>query len=368
MKIAQIANISERVPPKKYGGTERVIYALTEELVHRGHDVTLFASGDSLTSARLVSVYHLSLREAKMADPYGLNPLALQNLGHAYIRQDEFDIIHDHSWLISLPTANLSKTPVVMTVHGAFDLNNRKLFETMTNINYVTISKAQAIPMPNLNYAGTVYNGLNMETYPFSDEHEGYLLYVGRIAMDKGTHYAIDVAQYLNKPLIIAAKLDPADQQYYKQYIEPRLSEQIRWVGEVTEEERNRLMSKALCFLHPVTWREPFGLTLIEAMACGAPVVAFKRGAIPEIVKNGKTGFVVEDVDEMIVAVSNIEKISREDCRKHALKNFNAKRMADEYEKIYYKILEEKITNSVKKNGFHPISSSVSTLPLEEKE
>src|SRR5438552_513601 len=158
MKIAQIANVAERVPPKKYGGTERVIYALTEELVHRGHDVTLFASGDSLTSANLVSIYNLSLREAKMADPYGLNPLALQNIGQAYIRQDEFDIIHDHSWLISLPTANLSKTPVVMTVHGAFDLNSRRLFETMKNINFVTISKSQSIPLPNLNYAGIVYN------------------------------------------------------------------------------------------------------------------------------------------------------------------------------------------------------------------
>ena len=351
MRIAQIASIAERVPPKKYGGTERVIYALTEELVHRGHQVTLFASGDSLTSAELSSSVQIPLSDSKIIDPYGLNPLALQNIGEAYMRQNEFDIIHDHNWLISLPTANLSQTPVVMTIHGSFDLYNRKLFESMDKIHYVSISKSQKIPLPNLPYAGTVYHGLNMETYPFSEEHDGYLLFVGRISMEKGVHFAIDVAQYLNKPLIIAAKLDPQDVAYYKQYIEPRLSEQIRWIGEVEEEERNRLMSKALCFLHPVTWREPFGVTLIEAMACGCPVVAFNRGAIPEIVKDGKTGFVVEDVNEMIIGVENIGKIKRETCHSYALKYFNAKRMTDAYETIYTNILKQKLT----KEGNHQI-------------
>lgn len=343
MKIAMIANVSERVPPPKYGGTERVVSTLTEELVRRGHDVTLFASGDSLTSATLVSVYPRSLRSARIPDPYGLSPQNLLNIGLAYQRQDEFDIIHDHNWLISLPTANLSRTPVAMTIHSAFDINNRKLFQTLNNVNYVTISKSQAVPLPNLNYAGNVYNGLNMETYPFSADNDGYLLWVGRISMEKGTHFAIDVAQYLNLPLILAAKLDPPDETYFKEYVKPRLSEQIRWVGEVNEEERNQLMSRALCFLHPVTWREPFGLTLIEAMACGCPVVAFKRGSSREIVKNGETGFVVEDVDEMVLAVSNINKISREACRKYALENFNAAKMADGYEEIYKKILSEKL-------------------------
>lgn len=364
MKIAMISNLSERVPPKKYGGTERIIYALTEELVHRGHDVTLFASGDSLTSAKLVSVFPRSLRDARTIDPYGLSPQNLLNIGLAYQRQDEFDIIHDHSWLISLPVASLAHTPVVMTIHGAFDINNRQLFETLNNINYVTISKAQAVPLPNLNYAGTVYNGLNMETYPFSAEHDNYLLWVGRISMQKGTHYAIDVAQYLNLPLIMAAKLDPADETYFKEYVKPRLSEQIRWVGEVNEEERNKLMSRALCFLHPVTWREPFGLTMIEALACGCPVVAFKRGSSRELIKNGKTGFVVEDVDEMVLAVSNIEKISREECRKYALENFNAKRMADGYEKVYKKILAEKSSKS--SANFSEINSNNRvSLPLK---
>lgn len=342
MKIAMVADISERIPPKKYGGTERVIYALTEELVARGHDVTLFATGDSLTSAKLVSVFPRSLREAKIADPYGLSPQRFDNIGLAYARQKEFEIIHDHNWIINLPTANIATTPTINTLHGAFDINNRHLFENLKNLKLVTISHSQAVPLPNLNYLGTVYNGLNMETFPFSREHDNYLLFVGRISWDKGVHFAIDVAQYLNLPLLIAAKLDSEDEQYFKDYIKPRLSEQIRWVGEVSDEERNKLMSRALCFLHPVNKREPFGLTVIEAQANGCPVVAFKRGAIPEIIIDGKTGFTVEDVDEMILAVQRTNTILRENCRNHVLENFNAKQMADGYVKIYEQLLERK--------------------------
>ncbi len=345
MKIAQIAPIIERVPPRKYGGTERVIHALTEGLVKLGHDVTLFASGDSKTSAKLISVFPKPLREVKFENLYGANPWMLLNLGLAYKMQDQFDIIHDHNNELSLPIANLAKTPVVMTIHGAFSENVKKIFQVLNNVNIVSISKAQRVPLPDLNYAGNVYNGLSMEDYPFSQENEGYLLYVGRISMEKGVHHAITVAQQLNLPLIIAAKLDPQalhDVAYYREYIEPKLSEQIRWIGEVDENERNQLMSKALCFLHPLTWREPFGLTLIEAMACGCPIIAFNKGSIPEIVINGKTGFIVDDVNEMIEAVKNIQKINRKACRDHSLKNFNAVRMAKEYERIYYQITGNK--------------------------
>ena len=181
-----------------------------------------------------------------------------------------------------------------------------------------------------------------MEKYPFSSTHDGYLLYVGRISVEKGVHFAIETALYLNLPLIIAAKLDTKDLAYFNQYIKPHLSESIRWIGEVSEEERNKLMSKAMCFLHPVTWKEPFGLTLIEAMACGCPVIAFKKGSIPEIIIHKKTGFVVLDIHEMIKAVKKINTIKREDCRKHALEKFNTKIMTDEYEKIYQKILNKK--------------------------
>lgn len=369
MKIAQIAPLIERVPPKKYGGTERVIYTLTEELVKMGHDVTLFASGDSITSAKLLSSYPKSLREAKINDVYGTNVQQMLAIGMAYEMQDEFDIIHDHNGHMSLPTANIAKTPVVMTLHGAFNPQNRRLFETLNKVHYVSISNSQRVPVPNLNYAGTVYNGLYLDNYPFSEEDEGYLLFVGRISMEKGVHHAIEVAQYLQLPLIIAAKLEAVDMQYFKEYVEPKLSDQIKWIGEVDEEERNLLMSKALCFLHPVTWREPFGLTLIEAMATGCPVVAFNRGSIPEVIEHGKTGFVVEDAEEMIEAVSNIKQIKRADCRARALGEFNAEKMARGYLEIYEKILKSKKEEKLIKKPVldMPLTKPILDTSLAEK-
>lgn len=339
MKIAQIAPLAERVPPKKYGGTERIVHALTEELVRRGHEVTLFASGDSQTSARLESVYPRALREAKLKDIYGTNDFTMLHMGLAYEFQDEFDIIHDHMAPLSMPIANLAETPVVATMHGPFTGQNRKLFEMLRSPHIVTISQAQLYPLPNINHAGTVHHGLSMESYPFSAEHDGYLLYVGRISSDKGVHFAVDVAQVLDMRLILAAKVEPVDLPYFKQYIEPRLSDRITWIGEVDEDERNRLMSRARAFLHPVVFREPFGLTLIEAGACGCPVIAFNRGAIPEIVKTGVTGYVVEDVEGMIDAIHNIDAIRREACRAHVLEHFNVGRMADGYEAIYQKLV-----------------------------
>lgn len=366
MRIAQIAPIIERVPPKKYGGTERVVYALVEELVKRGHDVTLFASGDSITSAKLISVYPKSLREARVKGLYSANNWTMLSIGVAYNMQEEFDIIHDHNNDLSIATANIANTPVVMSLHGAFTPHSKRLFETLNKPHLVAISKAQTVPAPHLNYAGVVHNGLNMSNYPSSEENDGYLLFVGRISEEKGVHNAIEVAQYLDLPLIIAAKLETslrADVQYFREKVEPNLSDQIKWVGEVEEAQRNELMSKALCFLHPVTWREPFGLTLIESMACGCPVVAFRRGSIPEIVVDKKTGFVVEDVEEMIEAVSNIHKIDRLTCRKHALENFTAERMADGYEKIYQEILKKEkrsskdINKTVEKDKEEPLMS-----------
>lgn len=341
MKIAQIAPIIERVPPKKYGGTERVVHGLTEQLVKMGHEVTLFASGDSITTAKLISVYPKALREAKVSDLYGLNIYTLLNIGLAYEHRRDFDIIHDHTGHLSLPAANVSDVPVVMTMHGPFTLEVRRAFRTLRNPHLVTISRSQSYPAPELNYAGNVYNGLRMEHYPFSKDHDGYLLFVGRLSMEKGVHHAIRVAQELDKELIIAAKLDPIDKAYFREYVEPMLSDQIRWIGEVDEEERNKLMSRAYCFLHPVTWREPFGLTLIEAMACGCPVVAFDKGSIPEIIIHGETGFVVPDLETMLDAVANIDNIDRKKCRDHALTNFSDSKMAQGYEEIYKKILNE---------------------------
>ncbi|MBI2601334.1 glycosyltransferase family 4 protein [Candidatus Daviesbacteria bacterium] len=348
LRIGIIAPIAERVPPVKYGGTERVIYALTEELVRRGHEVTLFASGDSSTSARLVSLYPKALTAAKLEDAFGPNLMTMHHIGFAYSLQNQFDVIHDHTikcW--SLPTANISQTPVVMTLHGPISVYEKKIFDSLRNPYLVTVSKSQAYPAPNLNYIANVYHGLNMRNYPFSEKHDSYLLFVGRISREKGVHFAIEVAQYLNIPLIIAAKLNsiknvPEDVVYFKEYIEPLLSDQIIFVGEVDEQERNKLMSKAMCLLHPITFREPFGLVMIEAMATGCPVVAFGLGSVPEIVNDGKTGFVVSDLNGMIDAILNIDSIDRRACRQYALKNFNDIQMTDKYEKVYREIVRLK--------------------------
>lgn len=350
LKIAQVANIAESIPPKRYGGTERVVSALTEELVKRGHEVTLFASGDSVTSAKLVSIYPKALRYSRALDNvFGANILSLLNMGYAYQRQDQFDIIHDHNGYLSLPAANLSKTPVVMTIHGYFGVNEKRIFENLKNPYLVSVSKAQAVSAPNLKFMGNVYHGLEMKHFPFSKKPGEYLLFTGRISMEKGVHFAIEVALYLAIPLIIAAKLDSTvdaahDVFYFKQFVEPKLSDQIKWVGEVSETERNKLMSNALCSLHPITWPEPFGLTIIESMACGTPVVAYNLGSIPEIIEDGKSGYVVEDVSSMIEAVTNIKKIDREYCREYVLSRFSVENMVNGYEKIYHKILSQNLT------------------------
>lgn len=343
LKIAQIAPLIESVPPKKYGGTERVVYALTEELVKRGHDVTLFASSNSKTSAKLESVLPKSLRESNPQQMYGLNEWLILHLGAAYKRSEEFDIIHDHNGIYGLPTAQLSKTPVVFTLHGSITPYNKRLYRDITGPSLVSISKSQTAPFPFIKTVANIYNGLPMEDYPFLKKVGKYLLYVGRICMDKGTHFAIDAAIDLNIPLIIAAKLDEVNNPYFKEYIEPRIdNDLIKWIGEVDEKKRNKLMKNALCLLHPITWREPFGLTLIEAMATGCPVVAFNKGSIPEIIINGKTGYVVDDLEEMIEAIKKVPQIDRAECRKHALKNFNQRIMTERYEDLYYEILYKK--------------------------
>ncbi|MBC7836863.1 glycosyltransferase family 4 protein [Acetobacteraceae bacterium] len=342
MKIAMIAPLVERVPPKKYGGTERLIHSLTEELIRRGHKVTLFASGDSLTSATLNSVAPKGLRELRIKPLYDVNPPLLQSLGRAFAdMKGEFDVIHDSSGYSTLPFAEMSETPVVMTIHGPILPAYMPLYREFRKANLVSISRDIGSDFGDLNHIGTVYNGLNMEYYPFSNEHDGYLLYVGRICHDKGTHNAILAAKRLNLPLIIAAKIEEteAGHRYFRKYVKPHLNSQIQWVGEVDEEERNKLMTRAMAFLHPAPWREPFGLTLIEAMACGAPVIAFNRGSIPEIIQDGKTGFVVNNVDELCDAIRKIDTIDRAYTRKYSLENFNEKRMTTGYEEAYKKVI-----------------------------
>ncbi len=327
MKIVQLAALIERVPPRRYGGIERFVHYLTEELVRRGHEVTLFATADSKTKAKLVSSAPHPLREMHVADTAAFT---LLNVARVYNNAAKFDIIHNQLDYFALPTAALSETPTITTLHGSINLENKHIYKECEDQNFVSISNAQRKGGENLNWRATIHHGIPVEKFPYSDKAEDYLLYVGRISLEKGTHIAMDVAKALNKKLIIAAKLDKADVDYFNQYVAPRLyNEKISWVGEVGDEERNKLMSKALCLFHPVTWPEPFGLAMVEAMACGSPVIAFREGSIPEIVENNKTGFVVEKEKEMINAVRKIKLISRKACRRHIEKNFSLKKMAD---------------------------------------
>ncbi|MEX0621544.1 MAG: glycosyltransferase family 4 protein [Candidatus Woykebacteria bacterium] len=340
MKIAQIAPLIERVPPRRYGGTERIVYYLTEELVKRGHDVTLFASGDSETSAKLIPGSSHSLRAMHTADEAAFT---LLNVARAYKGATQFDVIHNHLDYYSFSAAYFSPIPTITTFHGAFNLENRNIYEEYKNLKFVSISDSQRKGGPKLNWRKTIHHGIPIEKFPFSARPKNYLLFVGRISLEKGTHIAMDIAMALKMELIIAAKLDKFDVAYFNQYVAPRLSNgKIRWIGEVDEAERNKLMKEALCLLHPITWSEPFGLTMIEAMACGCPVVAFNKGSVPEIIVSRKTGFIVEKEKDMLKAIKKIRSISRRDCRNHVKETFNLKRMVDEYEKLYYEIVNGK--------------------------
>lgn len=340
MKIAQLAPLIERVPPRRYGGTERVVSYLTEELVKRGHDVTLFASGDSETSAKLVASSSHSLRAMHTADEAAFT---LLNIARAYKSSQRFDIIHNHTDYHALHAAYFSAVPTVTTFHGAFNLENKNIFEEFKQLNYVSISNSQRRGGPKLNWRATIYHGIPIEEFPFGNKPKDYLLYVGRISLEKGTHIAMDIAMAMKKELIIAAKLDKFDVDYFNKYVAPRLANgKIRWIGEVDPIERNKLMSEALCMLHPVSWKEPFGLTMIEAMACGCPVIAFREGSVPEIVVNKKTGFIVDNEKQMIRAIKKISSISRKACREHVKKNFTLNKMVDSYEKLYHEIADAK--------------------------
>lgn len=340
MRIAQIAPLNQRVPPPRYGGTERVVSYLTEELVRRGHKVTLFSAAGSETKAELASVVPHPLREAHILDS---TPFTVAEVAKVYKLAEKFDIIHNHAWpdYLTFAAASQSKTPTVTTLHNPFFPETRRVFDEYKNLNFVSISNNQRKSNKKLNYCGTVYNSIPVEKFPYSKNHDDYLLHVGRISLQKGTHIAIDVATSLKKELIIAAKLDPWEVEYFNQYVAPRLSNgHVHWVGEVDEAERNKLMSKALCLVNPITWKEPFGLAMIESMACGAPVASFKNGSAPEIVEHGKTGFVVENEKQMVRAIKKIGSLERKECRKHVKEKFSVKQMVDSYEDIYRKVIE----------------------------
>ncbi|MDF2461088.1 MAG: glycosyl transferase group 1 [Candidatus Saccharibacteria bacterium] len=326
-----------RLPRRRYSGTERVVDCLARKL----NNATIFAGKGTKTTARLVSVP--AMRDDGPLDLSWIE-LTLFNLGKAYKmgQNGKFCLIHDHTGIFGLATAAISPIPVAMTLHGPFTELNSQMYAQLTGPHIVTISDSQKSLGPKnvRDSATTVYNGLDLEDFPFGPDDDGSLLFVGRISEEKGTHLAIDVAQALNMPLKIAAKLAEVDRPYFAQYIQPRLKRgKVTWLGEVTEHRRNRLMMGARAVLHTATWNEPFGLVMIEAMACGAPVIGFNRGSVPEIVEHGRTGFVVEDVEEMLAAVRRLHTISRPDCREHAIRNFSSERMARDYKALYQQML-----------------------------
>jgi glycosyltransferase involved in cell wall biosynthesis len=340
VRIAQVAPLTEPVPPKLYGGTERVVSWLTEELVRQGHEVTLFASGDSQTAAELVTVCEKGLRlDETCKDPFARHVLLITEVSK---RGRQFDIIHSHLDYFLFPYLRHMRVRSVHTMHGRLDLPDLKpLYEEFSDMPLVSISDHQRGPIPRANWASTIYHGLPEDMYSFSPRAGDYLLFLGRICQDKRPDRAIEIAKRLRMKLVIAAKVDPADRKYYETQIKPLMkSKYVDYIGEVSDGQKNELIGNAKALLFPIDWPEPFGLVMIESMACGTPVVAFDCGSVPEIIENGVTGFRVNTVDEAVEAIRNIDAIDRQTCRKTFLERFTAKRMAESYVNLYMQILD----------------------------
>ena len=353
MRIAQVSPLWESVPPKLYGGTERIVSYITEELVAMGHDVTLFASGDSETTAKLEAICPQALR---------LNT-GIFNRDAPLIMQQEralgvsgnFDIVHSHLDFLGFPVARRNAVPMVTTLHGRLDLPELEpVFREFIEMPLVSISASQRRPLPWANWAGTIHHGLPRNLYNFHPKSEGYLAFLGRISPEKRPDQAIEIAKRAGIPLKMAAKVDPADRVYYEAAVEPLLNHPlIEFVGEISDAEKNDFVGNAMALVCPYDWPEPFGLVLIEALACGTPVLAYRRGSIPEIIDHGSTGFVCETVDEMIEAVGQVPLLERRRCRAAFDERFTADRMARDYVALYERILEGASVQAVahKANG-----------------
>jgi glycosyltransferase involved in cell wall biosynthesis len=341
MRIAQVAPLWESVPPKLYGGTERIVSYVTEELVRMGHDVTLFASGDSETAARLEAICPQALRLNTGIFNRDAPMIMLQEraLGAA----GDFDVVHSHLDFLGFPLARRNSVPVVTTLHGRLDLPELEpVFREYAEMPLVSISHAQRRPLPWAKWEATIHHGLPRDLYTFHPQSEGYLAFLGRISPEKRPDQAIEIAKRTGLPLRIAAKVDPADRQYYHAEIEPLLDHPlVEFIGEISDAEKDEFIGNALALVCPYDWPEPFGLVLIEALACGTPVLAYRRGSIPEIIDDGITGFVCESLPEMAEAVARIPLIDRRRCRAAFEERFTADRMARDYVALYERIIEE---------------------------
>lgn len=340
MKILQVAPLWERVPPPGYGGTEAVVSVLTDALVRAGHDVTLWASGDSLTLAGLRSVYPRSLRTAENVKDGTLYDWvhAAAAIGGA----TEFDIIHNHAGEPVMALAGLVNVPMLTTMHCLITSDTRIVWQHYSGY-YNTVSRAQISTVPPLErpqHAGVVCNAVDVASFPFSTQKDDYLLCLNRVASEKGTHLAIEVARRAGRKLIIAGKVDRVDREYYETLVKPRVdSQDVVFLGEADHRIKRELYVRAACLLVPICWEEPFGLVMVEAMACGTPVIAFARGAAPELIVDGETGFLVKDVDSMLEALGKIDTIEPYRCRQHVEANFDVPVMVEGYLRLYREIV-----------------------------
>jgi glycosyltransferase involved in cell wall biosynthesis len=338
MRIAQVAPLYESVPPKYYGGTERVVSYLADELVRQGHDVTLFASGDSETSARLVPVTHRSLRLDKhCADQIAHHVKLLEDVVRM---QDEFDVIHFHIGYLHFPVTPRLRTPHVSTQHGRLDLPDlMPLYTAFRDLPNTSISDDQRRPMPWLNWVSTIYHGLPEASYTFHDKPGDYFAFLGRISPEKRVDRAIEIAKRLDVPIKVAAKVDDLDVEYFETTIRPLLDHPlVEFIGEIGEGEKSQFLGHAGALLFPIDWPEPFGLVMIESLACGTPVIAYRQGSVPEVITHGYDGFIVTNIDDAVAAAASTT-IDRRNCRATFESKFSARKMAEGYVETYERVI-----------------------------
>ncbi|MDJ1183692.1 glycosyltransferase family 4 protein [Roseofilum casamattae] len=341
MKIAQLAPLWESVPPLGYGGTELIVNLLTDELVRRGHDVTLFATGDSQTLARLEPGCEKALR------PLGILPAEYgvyeqMQLSKVFAQAQEFDIIHSHMDYTALPYARFSPTPVVHTLHNIWTSVTEQIFIQHRHNNFISISQAQRRPELGINYIATVYNAIATESFAFypTPDDPPYLAFLGQMSEDKGPHLAIEIAKRSGLPLKMAGKVDFISEEFFQREVAPHIDgKQVQFLGEADHQMKNQLMGRAIATLFPITWKEPFGLVTIESMVSGTPVIGISKGSVPEVIADGQTGFVCNNVDECIAALPKVSQLDRQFCRSYVENTFSIKRMVDGYEAAYAELL-----------------------------
>ncbi|MHB8376370.1 MAG: glycosyltransferase family 4 protein [Dehalococcoidia bacterium] len=343
MRILQIAPLWETVPPPAYGGTEAVVSVLTDELVRMGHDVTLAASGDSRTRAKLLSVYPRSLRRAD--DLTDRNPYDWSHIATALEHAREYDVIHNHTGELLMAMSNLVSTPMLTTTHCMTTHDTEFIWRRYRRA-YNTISRWQQAHFgrvaPQARSMGHVYNAIDVETFPFEPAKSDDLLFLSRVAPEKGPQYAVEVAKRTGRRLIIAGKVDNYDRQFFEEVMRDLIDgEQIVFFGEADAAQKRELYARAMCLLMPITWDEPFGLVMPEAMACGTPVIAFNRGSVPEIIVHGRTGFIVDTAGEMADAVSEVRRIDPHACREHVREHFSPATMAANYVRVYERLVAD---------------------------